>query len=318
MSSAGLRAAAGRDHDRDRRGEAERAGAGDDQHAHRRDQRVGERRRRPERRARRRRRSIATTITAGTKIADTGRRGPGSARASAAPRRPCATIRDSVVSAPVRSTFMSKLPVVFCVPPVTRSPSMLLDRDRLAGDQRLVDRAPPATMTVPSIGTLSPGRTRSMSPTTTSASGTSAVPPSALTLQRGLRREVEEGADRAAGLRPRAELQHLAEEDERGDHRRRLEIDPRPGRDGRASRPGRAPARTPRPGCRGMRRRCRCAISVNMLRLPVRSDCEAAHEERPAAPQHRRDRRGRAADIAARRGSRKGRRSMPKTCAPSR
>ena len=43
---AGLRAAPGRHHDRDRRGKSERAGAGDDQHAHRRDQRVGELRRR--------------------------------------------------------------------------------------------------------------------------------------------------------------------------------------------------------------------------------------------------------------------------------
>ena len=44
---AGLGAAAGRGHDRDRRREAERAGTGDDQHRDRRDQRVGQRRRRP-------------------------------------------------------------------------------------------------------------------------------------------------------------------------------------------------------------------------------------------------------------------------------
>ena len=45
-STPGLRAAPGGRHDRDRRREAERAGAGDDQHRDRRDQRVGERRRR--------------------------------------------------------------------------------------------------------------------------------------------------------------------------------------------------------------------------------------------------------------------------------
>ena len=47
ISTPGLRAAAGRGHDRHRRREPERAGAGDDQHRDRRDQRVGERRRRP-------------------------------------------------------------------------------------------------------------------------------------------------------------------------------------------------------------------------------------------------------------------------------
>ena len=47
---AGLRAAADADHDRHRRGEAQRAGAGDDQHAHRGDQAVGEARLRPEHR----------------------------------------------------------------------------------------------------------------------------------------------------------------------------------------------------------------------------------------------------------------------------
>ena len=45
---AGLGAAADADHDRHRRGETQRAGAGDDQHAHRRDQSVGEARLRPE------------------------------------------------------------------------------------------------------------------------------------------------------------------------------------------------------------------------------------------------------------------------------
>ena len=37
--------------------------------------------------------------------------------------------------------------------------------------------------------------------------------------------EPEERADGARGLATRAELEHLAEEDERGDDRRRLEVD---------------------------------------------------------------------------------------------
>ena len=47
---AGLRAAADADHDRHRRGQAERAGAGDDQHAHGRDQAEGQARLGPEQR----------------------------------------------------------------------------------------------------------------------------------------------------------------------------------------------------------------------------------------------------------------------------
>ncbi len=45
---AGLRAAPGGDHDRDRRGQSERAWAGDDEHGHGRDQRISELRRGPE------------------------------------------------------------------------------------------------------------------------------------------------------------------------------------------------------------------------------------------------------------------------------
>ena len=41
----------------------------------------------------------------------------------------------------------------------------------------------------------------------------------------GFRREVEQRPDRAAGLFARAQFEHLAEEHENGDHRRRLEID---------------------------------------------------------------------------------------------
>ena len=139
---AGLGAAAGRDHDRDRRGEAERAGAGDDEDADGGDQRIGERRRGPKTNQTTKA-TTATTITAGTNHAETR-----SARPWIGARERCAsatsaTMRASVVSAPVRSTFMSKLPVPLSVPPVTASPGRLLDRHRLAGEQRLVDGAPP-------------------------------------------------------------------------------------------------------------------------------------------------------------------------------
>ena len=83
---------------------------------------------------------------------------------------------------------------------------------------------------------------------------------------RGLRREAEERLDGGAGAAARAELEHLAEQDERHDHRRRLEVDARPrracrgtsredaGRERRDHAVGEA-TQTPRP------------ISVNMFRL---------------------------------------------------
>ena len=97
---AGLGAAADADHDRHRRGEAERAGAGDDQHGDRGDQRVGEARLRAPDRPRRAKATTATTMTAGTNQPDTGRPAAGSARGCAAPRRPSARSAPASCRAP--------------------------------------------------------------------------------------------------------------------------------------------------------------------------------------------------------------------------
>ena len=137
-----LRAAPGADHDRHRRRQPERARAGDDQHRDRVDQRVGQRRRAGRRAPRRRTSATATAITAGTKQPETvsARRWIG-ARLRCASRDHAATIWASSVSAPTRSARMTKLPVPLTVPPMTWSPGALLDRHRLAGDHRFVDRA---------------------------------------------------------------------------------------------------------------------------------------------------------------------------------
>ena len=118
----------------------------------------------------------ATRITAGTKMAATE-----SASAWIGARERCAsatmaTTCDSVVSAPVRSTRISKLPVPFRVPPVTVSPATFSTG---TGSPVSIDSSTALlpSMTVPSIGTLSPGRTRSTSPTFTDASGTVSVLP---------------------------------------------------------------------------------------------------------------------------------------------
>ena len=91
----------------------------------------------------------------------------------------CATISTtcaSVVSAPVRSTRISKLPVPFSVPPVTRSPATFSTG---TGSPVSMDSSTELlpSVTVPSIGTLSPGRTRNTSPTLTAASSTVSVLP---------------------------------------------------------------------------------------------------------------------------------------------
>ena len=80
------------------------------------------------------------------------------------------------------------------------------------------------SITTPSTGTFSPGRTRRMSPTATVSSATSSSLPSR-DAPRGLRREVEQRADRAGGLLARAQFEHLAEQHQHGDDGGGLEID---------------------------------------------------------------------------------------------
>ena len=80
------------------------------------------------------------------------------------------------------------------------------------------------SITTPSTGIRSPGRTRSRSPTCTSASGTSRSVAIGVDAPRGLRRKAEQVADRRARAAARAQLEHLPEQHEDDDHRRRLEI----------------------------------------------------------------------------------------------
>ena len=135
-----------------------------------------------------------------------------------------ATMRASVVSAPVRSTRMSKLPVPLSVPPVTRSPAAFSTGSGSPVRSDFVDGA--AAFEHDAVDRhLVAGRTRRTSPTATSASGTSSVVPSGGDPQRRLRREVEQGADGAAGPLAGAQLQDLAEEDQGRDHGRRLEVE---------------------------------------------------------------------------------------------
>ena len=83
------------------------------------------------------------------------------------------------------------------------------------------------SITVPSTGIFSPGRTRSMSPTRTSASGTSrSTAPSTRRATAGCNFSSARSAPPVARARP--ELEHLADQHQRDDDRRRLEVDVHP------------------------------------------------------------------------------------------
>ena len=120
----------------------------------------------------------ATASTAGTNTAETR-----SAMRWIGARLRCAsatvrTICASKVSAPTRSARITSAPSPLRVAPVTRSPD-----DFATGNGSPVSMdsstwlAPSST--TPSVGTFSPGRTRSRSPTRTRSSGTSCSLPSA-------------------------------------------------------------------------------------------------------------------------------------------
>jgi len=90
------------------------------------------------------------------------------------------TICASIVSRPTRSAFISSEPVPLTVAPVTRSPATFSTG---TGSPLIIDSSTALrpSVTVPSTGTFSPGRTRSRSPTWTCSSGMSSSLPSAPT-----------------------------------------------------------------------------------------------------------------------------------------
>ena len=135
-----LGGAAGADHDRGRRGQAEGAGAGDDQHR----DRGGDRHRqvlgvRPEQRPEQRRWRAAPRMTAGTKTDETlsASRCIGTLEPWASSTR--RTIWASAVSSPTAVVRIRTEPVVLRVAPMTGSPAVLSTGQALAGQHALVD-----------------------------------------------------------------------------------------------------------------------------------------------------------------------------------
>ena len=249
------RALADADHDRHRRREAERAGAGDDEHRDRGDQRIGEGRRRPARSSRPRTRRSPTAMTAGTNQAATT-----SASRWIGARLRCAsaticTMRASIVSAPILSARITRLPVPLMVPPISLAPGAFSTG---------ID----SPVTIDSSTALLPSMHDAVHRHAVAGPHAQAIADMHLLQRdfliaavvadppRGLRREVEQRADGAAGLLAGAQFQHLPEQHQDGDHRRGFEIDRHDAVRLQALREtGRA--RTWRQGCRHRRHRRR-------------------------------------------------------------
>ena len=123
--------------------------------------------------------TTATTITAGTNQAATRSavRWIG-ARDRWASATIC-TIRASIVSRPILSARMTNEPVWFTVPPMTPSPAVFVVgiASPVTSDSSSEERP---SSTVPSTGTVSPGRTRSRSPIWTRSRVISSSVPSGL------------------------------------------------------------------------------------------------------------------------------------------
>ena len=221
--NAGLRAAPDADHDRHRRGKAERAGAGDDQNADGGDQPEGDARLRPEHRpggkCDERHRDDGRHEPAGDLIGQSLDR-----RARALRIRNHLTICDSIVSRPTLSARITKPPDWLSVPAITLAPASLVTGidSPVTSDSSSDER--PSRIT-PSTGTFSPGRTRSLSPTARLSICDLLVGAVVVDAPRGLRREVEQRLDRAGGRLAGAQLQHLAEQHQHRDDGGGFEID---------------------------------------------------------------------------------------------
>jgi hypothetical protein len=103
---------------------------------------------------------------------------------------------------------------------------------------------------------------------------------------RALRQQAQQGADGAAGGAASASLQHLAQQDERGDDRRRLEVERRR-LSGLAPRRGQKAWEKRRDRARAEGSQHAHADEREHVRAAVAQGIPGAHEQRPAGPEHR-------------------------------
>ena len=134
------------------------------------------------------------------------------------------TIWASIVSAPTRSARITRPPGAVdgaADEPVRRA---FLDGDRLAGDHRFVDEARALDDHAVDRDLLSRPDPEPVADVDL-VEGDVLLAAVVLQSPRDLRREAQQGLDRARRLVPGAELEHLPQEHQRRDHRRRLEVD---------------------------------------------------------------------------------------------
>ena len=220
-----MRAAARRDHDRHRRRQAERARAGDDEDGDRVDA------------ARRPSAARGPTEPQARKVSDRDRdharhelAGDASAMRCIGARERCAcaticTICASTVCEPIFSARITRLPLLLMVAPMSAIAGALFHRHRLAGEHRLVDGASVPRQRRRRPAPSRPGERAAGRRHARASSAMSSSRAVGLEAARGLGRQAEQGADRGRCLRARAQLEQLAQQRERNDHRRGLEVD---------------------------------------------------------------------------------------------
>ena len=224
ISTPGVRAAAGADHDGHRRRQAERARAGDDQHRHGVDQRVREARLRARRRPRRRTSSAATSDHRRHEVRRRpDRRAAESARACAAPRRPSARSARAACRCRRARAVITSVPLTVDRAADHAVARLLVDRDRLAGDHRFVDRAAPSSDDAVDRHLLAGPHAQQVADLDL-VRAARPLRGRSRTTPRGLRREPEQLANRRAGAMARAQLEHLPEQHEHGDDDRGVEV----------------------------------------------------------------------------------------------
>ena len=137
-------------------------------------------------------------------------------------RRTISIMRASAVSAPMRLAWNRKVPAVLSVPPVTSSPTFFPTGigSPVSMDSSTLEWP---SMITPSTGIFSPGRTRRVSLSPTSAMGISISRPSRMT-RAVLGCKPIRALDCFRGLTAGAHFERLTEIDKRDDNSRGLEI----------------------------------------------------------------------------------------------
>jgi hypothetical protein len=133
-------------------------------------------------------------------------------------------MRDNIVSAPTFSAAMTRAPVPLIVPPNHLGSGRLFNRHRLAGDHRLIDRAGSLRDGAVNGHRLTGSHPQSI-PDVDLVKGYFLVRAIGPKASRCLGRQLEERPNRATGLLPRAQLQHLSQQHQNRNHRCGFVID---------------------------------------------------------------------------------------------